>query len=136
MLGVAAGPDVQIEVVAQRSRGNDGVLLVLAGKLVEGIEYHAVDHRMLLDPADFVLGSLDLEEAAAMLKHFKLFAVGDFSHAIGDGGHPVAQIHLPCGNIHRIVPVVMETPAPADRHSEKQGEARKEEGSNRSIRGD
>ena len=62
-----------------------------------------VDHGPLFNPADLVLFGLHLEKAAAVLQHFQRLAVGHLGHAIGDGGHPVMQIHLARGDVDRLV---------------------------------
>ena len=94
---------MQIHVIAQHSGGDHGILLVLFRQLLKLVVQVAVDDRMLFDPADLILLSLHLEEAAAALEHFERLPIGHFAHAIGDGGHAVVQVHLPRGDIHGVV---------------------------------
>lgn len=102
VLGIAAGEQMQIEVVAEDAGGDDGVLLVLGGKLGEPGVGFAVDDQALLDPADLVFIGFDLEEAAAVLDDLKGLAVDHLGDASGDGGYAVAQVGLASGDVDRI----------------------------------
>ncbi len=44
-----------------------------------------------------------------MFEHFKRLAVDHFGHAVGDGGHAIMQVHLPRGDVDRVVKLLAET---------------------------
>ena len=67
---------------------------------------------MLFNPADLVFLCLDFQKAASVLQHVKPLAVHHFGHAIGHCGHPVMQIHLPRGDIHRLMQLRVKARAP------------------------
>ena len=92
---LAAGRQMQVDVVAHHAGGHHRVRLVLNAKLIKSIEGLGVDYRPLLNPSDLVLLCLHLEKAAAMLQHLQRLAIGHLGHAVGDGGHAVMQVHLP-----------------------------------------
>jgi len=81
-VGLAAGEQVEVNVVAQRGAGHDRVLPVQLGKLIEGGKGFAVDDRALFNPAHFVFLGSDAEKAAAVVEHLERLAVGHFGDAI------------------------------------------------------
>ena len=56
-LGRAARLQVQIESIAQDTRGHDGIVLMLLTERDKLIVDRLFDDEVILDPADFVLGS-------------------------------------------------------------------------------
>ena len=51
-----------------------------------------------------------------MLQHFQRLAVGHLGHAIGDSGHAIMQVHLPRGDVNRVVMLLAETIAAGGEH--------------------
>src|SRR6185437_10566207 len=90
-VGLAAGSDVQVDVVGGGGGGDEGVLLVLAAQGVKLIDDALVGSETGLEPADGAAGRLHLDEAAIMLEDLELLSVGDLAHAVGDSGDAVAQ---------------------------------------------
>ena len=119
---------MQIDVVAEDGGGDHRVLFVLAAEPIEGVEGLAVDHGPLFNPADLVLFGLHLEEAAAVLEHLERLAVDHLGHAIGDGGYPVMQVHLADRNVDRLVPLMAEARASADKRKNTQQEKQGQKG--------
>ena len=124
MLRIAAGRDVQINVVADRSCGHDRILFVLGGELNKGIAGLGVDNGALFNPADLVLLGSDLEEAPAAFEDFELLPVHHLGHAIGDGGYPVVEVHLAGGDVHRLVPLLVKPGACAHERKKTEGQER------------
>jgi hypothetical protein len=106
MFRLASRQQVQIEIVAQHGGGCHRVFRVLAVQLREPVKRSGVDHRPLFNPADLVLGGLHLEKPPPVFQHFERLAVHHLAHAIRDGGHAVAQVHLAHAHIDRVVMLV------------------------------
>ncbi len=136
MLRVPPGIQVQIHVIAQHGRGDHRILLVLFCELLKFVVQIAVDDRMLFDPADLIFLSLHLEEAAAVLEHLERLPIGHFAHAIGDRGHAVVQVHLPRGNIHRVVLLMTNTVAACEKEDCRKNQHHKEKANYLSAGGD
>jgi hypothetical protein len=73
---------VQIYIVANGGCGDNRVLLVLCAELREYVIRLGIDYRMFFNPPNLIFLSLDFEEAAAVLKDFKLLPVGDGRNAV------------------------------------------------------
>jgi hypothetical protein len=70
-----------------------------------------VDHRMLFNPADLVFLRSNFQESPSVLEHFELLAIHHLGHAIRNRGDAIVQIHLPRGNINRLVHFLVQTVA-------------------------
>ena len=131
MLRVAAGQDVEIDVVANNGGGHHNVLFMLVRKLDKQVVGFGVDDGAVFNPADLVFLGSDLEEAAAVFEYIERLAVCDLGYAIGDGGYPVVEVHLAGGDIDRLVQLTVESRAPADEREKTQGQERIERGQRR-----
>ena len=118
MVGVAAGEDVQVDVIAYRTGGNDWILLVLCCEILESLVLGCVDNGALLDPADLVLVGLHPQTAATVLEHLKGLPIDDFADAIRDGRDTIVEIHLSRGNVHHFMVSVIKPFAAGDENEE------------------
>jgi len=126
VLRVATGQDVEINVVADHSAGHHDVLFVLVRELDKQVVGFGVDDGAVFNPADLVLLGPDLEEAAAVFQDIEGLAVGDLGHAIRDGGYSVLEVHLPGGDIDRLVQRRVEPCAAADEREKAHGQISRE----------
>jgi hypothetical protein len=114
VIGVAAGQNVEIYVIAKDGGGYHRVVFVAAGELSIRIECFCIDHCPLFNPAYLVFLCLDFEEPVATFEDYEPLAVYHFGNTIGDGGDAVLQIHLPGGDVHSVVLFVVESRAAAE----------------------
>jgi hypothetical protein len=120
VIGVAAGENVEIYVVAEDGGGDNGVVFVAGGKLGVRIESFCVDDCPVFNPTDLVLFGLDFEEPVATLEDYEPLAVHHFGDTIGDGGDAVVQVHLARGDVHGIVLFLVKARASGEEYSKAQ----------------
>ena len=103
VLGVLAGLEVHIDLIADDGAGDFGVVLMRVLEFVEvGLGFVGGD-GFFFDPADFAFGGLDLDPVVAVVEHLELIAVLDGAGAVRDGGDAVAQVGTLGGHIDIVV---------------------------------
>jgi len=111
MVGLAAGQQVHVEVVAERGGCGYGILPVIVGELDKALIGLALDDGVGLDPSDFILLRPDLEEALAALEDLERLAIDDLRDAVRDGGDTVVKVHLAGGDVDGVKVLVVEAAA-------------------------
>ena len=99
MLGVAAGLDMEVRVVACDPLCLHGIVGVVGSQLLELIENLLTDEEALLHPPDLTGRDSDLNEAAIVVEDFDAISVFHQAGFLVDGGHMVAEIDLDSGNV-------------------------------------
>jgi hypothetical protein len=120
VIGVAAGENVEIYVVAEDGGSDNGIVFVAGGKLGVRIERFCVDHCTVFNPADLVFLGLDFEEPVAAFEDYEPLAIHHFGYAIGDGGDAVVQVHLARGDVHGIVLFLVKARTSGEEYSKAQ----------------
>ena len=97
---------MQIDVVAQRTRCDHRILLMLRSQVRKAVVGLGVDDGALFDPADFVLLRLHPQKSASVFEDFERLPVHNFAYAIGYGCNAIMKVHLPGGDVDRLMQFV------------------------------
>jgi len=122
VLLLAAGEDMDEELVAQGGFGDDGVLGVFGGEVLELLVELFVDDGVLFDPSGFVLGGCDLVEALAPFDDEEFLSVCNLCDAIGDGCDAVVDIDLAGGNVDVLMLELVKAGASGEESDQGKGQ--------------
>ena len=94
MLGLAAGREMQVGIVAEHTGGLYGIAQIIFGQLLQAIVGRLIDQVALLDPAFDAVRDPHAGEALLPLQHFHALSVLHHAHAVVHGGELIAQRRL------------------------------------------
>src|SRR5580693_7486491 len=91
MFGLPAWSHVEIGFIPQNSWGLHGIVLIVSGKFLQGVEGFLIDQEALFDPAFDSAGGAYADETLLALQHLDALSILHVADAIEDGRHLVAQ---------------------------------------------
>ena len=105
-VAIAARTDMQIDIISQRARGDNRILLVFCSQMRKPVVGFGVNYGTFFNPADFVFLSLYAEKPATVFQDFELLPVHHLAHAVRHRGDAVLKVHLSDGDVDGFMPLM------------------------------